>query len=202
VTGMLADGARVLDVGTGTGRFSLGASAKTSLAVGVDASLKMISRAALKSSITSQRPRVSFLVGEAARLPFRDRSFDAVISVKLLSHYVEIDPYISEMARVLRPSGLLIVDTTHRLGRAYAKIGLRTPIQSYQNYHHTFSDVALAMRKYSVEPSHRSTYSVLPATLTHLMLCRHPRLVPNAVLRRLFDTKVGLLSFVEGIKAG
>ena len=42
---------------------------------------------------------------EAFRIPFEDSSFDLVLSTSVLEHVVDIDPVMSEIARVLKPSG-------------------------------------------------------------------------------------------------
>lgn len=44
-----------------------------------------------------------------ARLPFADASFDTVLSVQVLEHTPDPQALVAEMARVLRPDGLLIL---------------------------------------------------------------------------------------------
>jgi len=43
------------------------------------------------------------------RLPFEDKSFDTVLSVQVLEHTPKPQSLLNEMARVLRPGGLLIL---------------------------------------------------------------------------------------------
>jgi SAM-dependent methyltransferase len=43
------------------------------------------------------------------RLPFDDASFDTVVSIQVLEHTPRPQPLLQEMARVLRPDGLLIL---------------------------------------------------------------------------------------------
>src|SRR3989442_4920267 len=71
---------RLLDVGCGTGRLAVPLSARCRV-VGVDVSREMIGVARAKGS------PATFILGEAGRLPFPDRTFDtalAVIGVPLL----------------------------------------------------------------------------------------------------------------------
>ncbi|WP_437659301.1 class I SAM-dependent methyltransferase [Sorangium sp. So ce1182] len=46
---------------------------------------------------------------DGERLPFPDASFDTVLSVQVLEHTPRPDALVAEMARVLRPGGLLIL---------------------------------------------------------------------------------------------
>lgn len=63
--------------------------------------------------------------GSATQLPHGDSSFDLVLSIEALSHYLEYEPFLAEVHRVLRPGGkLLVVDGNNGLNpltRRYAK---------------------------------------------------------------------------------
>lgn len=45
------------------------------------------------------------------RLPFDDRSFDAVVSNQVIEHVADTDRFVAEARRVLRPGGLAVVST-------------------------------------------------------------------------------------------
>lgn len=47
-------------------------------------------------------------------LPFRDNTFDVVLSLSALEHCFEIDDYYRESARVLKPGGILWATFPHR----------------------------------------------------------------------------------------
>lgn len=51
--------------------------------------------------------RATFVQGYAEKLPFLDNSFDAIISVNSLDHVDDLEESISEIRRVLKPSGIL-----------------------------------------------------------------------------------------------
>lgn len=56
-------------------------------------------------------PRVRFVRGDAASLPFGDRSFDAVTLFDLLEHVPDDGSVASEVLRVLRHGGYVLVST-------------------------------------------------------------------------------------------
>lgn len=110
----VAAGDRVLDVGTGPGYLALAASklvGPDGVAIGLDASPEMIGRARMRAE--RAHAKVEYRVAAAESLPFEDASFDVVVS-RLVFHHLPGDvkhQALSEMARVLRPGGrLLIVD--------------------------------------------------------------------------------------------
>ena len=101
------DGDRILDVATGTGMvaIALGRRAQCQV-VGLDQSEEMLSGARRALTATPELARrVSFVRGEAERLPFTDGEFDA-LSFTYLLRYVD-DPVATmrELARILRPGG-------------------------------------------------------------------------------------------------
>jgi len=51
---------------------------------------------------------------DAARLPFRAQSFDAVLSSDFLEHAADLKAVVAEAARVLRPGGLFLYETVNR----------------------------------------------------------------------------------------
>jgi ubiquinone/menaquinone biosynthesis C-methylase UbiE len=50
-------------------------------------------------------PNLSFMQGDAQRLPFADSALDAVISVEASHCYPDFPGFLAEVARVLRPGG-------------------------------------------------------------------------------------------------
>lgn len=96
------DGARFLDVGTGTG--ALAATVATTLkdgeVIGVDASEAFIAGAQHAAP-----PRVQFRVADAQALPFPDAFFDHVAAALVINFIPDHDRALSEMRRVTRPEG-------------------------------------------------------------------------------------------------
>ncbi len=100
------EGKRVLEDGCGTGYVSAWLARRGARPVGLDNSAAQLATA--KRMRERHRLPVPLLQGIAERLPFRDASFDLVISE--YGAAIWSDPYrwIPEAARVLRPGGELI----------------------------------------------------------------------------------------------
>lgn len=58
-----------------------------------------------------QRTDYYLSIQDALNLPFADESFDAVVSFETIEHVNEVDHFLEEMKRVLKPGGLFICST-------------------------------------------------------------------------------------------
>jgi ubiquinone/menaquinone biosynthesis C-methylase UbiE len=101
-------GRRIVDVGCGLGEDAAALARLVALGgavVGVDGSQAMIEAARRRHSGVEG---LSFEVADAADLPFDDGSFDACRIDRVLQHIAEPGPVVRELARVLRPGGILV----------------------------------------------------------------------------------------------
>jgi len=100
------DKSSILDVGAGTGWISLYLMReKSASAVALDASREMLEFA--RNRAKQQKMELDAILGDAHRLPIRDRSFNYVICFRTLLHLKNPKAAISEMCRV---SNQIIVD--------------------------------------------------------------------------------------------
>jgi ubiquinone/menaquinone biosynthesis C-methylase UbiE len=101
-------GARVLDVGCGTGVMTrrLARWPNVDTVVGVDVAPSLLDRA---RALCAALPNVTFEEGDATALPFADGTFDVVALDSTLSHVANAERAVAEAARVLRPNGVLAV---------------------------------------------------------------------------------------------
>jgi 2-polyprenyl-3-methyl-5-hydroxy-6-metoxy-1,4-benzoquinol methylase len=67
--------------------------------------------------------RLEIRSGDVMRLPFPDASFDVVTSIEAISHYLDVSQGLTEIGRVLRPGGALVISdgNNSRNGR-YARM--------------------------------------------------------------------------------
>lgn len=57
---------------------------------------------------------ISFVTGDAGALPFSKDSLDSVVCLEVIEHVPDAERVLREIARVLRPEGLLIVSTPNK----------------------------------------------------------------------------------------
>jgi SAM-dependent methyltransferase len=122
---------RALDIGTGLGDAALLIAREFPHARvrGVDLSEEMVRRAQARIGLDPEG-RVAFKVADAAQLPFEDDSFDLVAQLN-------VPPFFSEIARVLRPGGFVVLA---------ASWGPRTPFYTPE------SVLRRGFRKHGIEP--------------------------------------------------
>jgi phosphatidylethanolamine/phosphatidyl-N-methylethanolamine N-methyltransferase len=101
----LFPGARVLDVGVGTG-LSI-PNYRHAQIVGVDLSQKMLDQAQKRMDLLGLQ-NIQLLRMDAAALDFPDRSFDRVQAAYFISTVADPVRVIQEMKRVCRPGGYLV----------------------------------------------------------------------------------------------
>lgn len=106
--GCLPPDPRILDLCTGTGDLALELSSLGSV-VGCDFSHPMLILGKEKASRSTTGHRIAFAGGDALRLPFPGRSFDAVSIAFGLRNLESYRRGLAEMHRVLRPGGVLAI---------------------------------------------------------------------------------------------
>jgi ubiquinone/menaquinone biosynthesis C-methylase UbiE len=142
---LVEPGARVLDVGCGTGRLARWIAEQVGpkgSVVGIDPLAERIAIARRNAA-----PGISFEVGQAEDLSgFADASFD-VVCMSAVFHWIENKPKaLGEVRRVLRPGGLLGVTTLPRelMGSSSVATTL-VPVLAQEPYIHKADLSALAI---------------------------------------------------------
>jgi len=101
-----------LDAGCGTGRLTSLLSRGGNRVVGIDASPEMLALAVKKVAAAT------FALGDLQALPLRDGSIDLAVSGLSLAHLDDLLPPVSELARVVRPGGHVVVSDVHPIAVA------------------------------------------------------------------------------------
>jgi SAM-dependent methyltransferase len=101
----IAPGMRVLDVACGTGNTAIPAAKRGAVVTGVDIASNLILQA--RERALAEGVNATFDEGDAEQLPYEDGSFDAVVTMFGAMFAPRYKLVASEMARVLRPGGLL-----------------------------------------------------------------------------------------------
>ena len=176
--------ARILDLGAGTGHASRALKRRypKSLTVAADIAPGMLMRAKAQSRWLRRFERVR---ADAYALPFRDGSFDVVFSSLMLQWCDDLDGVFAEIARVLKPGGVLLFSTfgpgtlselrdawgasdapgnhvnhffdPHALGSALMHAGLSEPVLDVDRTVIGYPDVLTLMRELKAIGAHNVT---------------------------------------------
>ena len=106
---------RILDVATGTGDLAIALTRlKPEKIIGIDIAEKMLEIARQKIRKRGLDEIISFRKSDAERIPFSNQSFDAVTVAFGVRNYEDLRKGLSEMKRVLRPGGsMMILEFSH-----------------------------------------------------------------------------------------
>jgi ubiquinone/menaquinone biosynthesis C-methylase UbiE len=123
---------RALDIGCGPGQIlrKLSARLRWWRFFGVDRSLTMIRRARERGD--QQPSSISFVVGDAASLPFPDACFQLVICNSVLHHVSNPAALLSEIRRVADPEAAILVRDLRRPSRLRLPFHVRWHGRYYQ----------------------------------------------------------------------
>lgn len=95
---------RALDAGCGAGALTLALAPLVAEVVGLDRVPELLALARERSPANAQ-----FVEGDATALPFEDASFDLAATLRVLHHVRRPELVVAELARVVRPSGRVLV---------------------------------------------------------------------------------------------
>lgn len=151
-------GTTILDVGTGTGRAAIALARRGAIVTGVDASAEMLAvarRRGLDAGAT-----VTFVEGDAHRLNVADRSFDAVVCLRVLMHTPDWRQSLAELCRAARhrvvldyparSSAAALQSMARRLAHAF---GAR--VEAYRVFSHGEIRDALRANGFQIVDAHK-----------------------------------------------
>lgn len=105
-------GENILDLGCGTGNYSIKIARQGSKVVGVDCSESMLKIARAKAEELNLD--IKFILADAMSLPFEDNFFDACLSVAVVEFFTDQTRGLEEMFRVVRPNGKIVIGFLNR----------------------------------------------------------------------------------------
>ena len=182
----------VLDLGSGDGHFA-SVAFKQQLDVGLDPWQAPIREA-------KQRDAYHLLVlGEGAKIPFANGSFETVTSTSVLEHVADLSPVLQEVARVLKPGGQFVFCVpNHRFpeslwGRQFLeKIGLVRWGEGYSRlfnwvsrHAHTDSPGIWKGRLEEVGFNLLETWDYFPPAALHILEWGHPLGLPALFFKKV-----------------
>jgi demethylmenaquinone methyltransferase / 2-methoxy-6-polyprenyl-1,4-benzoquinol methylase len=103
----------ILDVATGTGDVAINTIKQLNIndlhIVGLDISPQMLNVGKKKIDTDGLTNRIEMIVGDSENIPFEDNKFDAITVAYGVRNFEDLEKGLSEMQRVLKPNGKLVV---------------------------------------------------------------------------------------------
>jgi SAM-dependent methyltransferase len=121
---------RVLDAGCGGGGMPLSLAEEAGLVLGIDPA-ERFQDAGVRLGRERGLRNLKFALADGMFLPFRDGTFDLVLSHAVIEHVADAPLYLRECARVLRPAGHVYLSTAPYLSFAGAhlpRLKLQVPL--------------------------------------------------------------------------
>jgi len=95
-----------LDIGCGTGNYTIAIQEKGFRFIGIDPSIEMLQKAQLKNKTVDWR------IGTAEKTDIPEHSLDGIIATLTIHHWRNLNRAFSELANVLKPNSKIVVFTS------------------------------------------------------------------------------------------
>ncbi|MGY0425230.1 MAG: bifunctional demethylmenaquinone methyltransferase/2-methoxy-6-polyprenyl-1,4-benzoquinol methylase UbiE [Polaribacter sp.] len=101
---------QILDIATGTGDLALMmASLQPDRIVGLDISVGMLEVGKQKIAKANLSKKIEMMLGDSEEMPFENNTFDAITVSFGVRNFANLEKGIQEIARVLKPTGVLVI---------------------------------------------------------------------------------------------
>ncbi len=197
----LKDCKYVLDAGTGTGRFAIHLAKNGIDVVAIDSSKEMVEIARKKAQREGCQHRIQFIVSDIENLPFKDKAFDGVCSIIVLIHLACRDYAVSELSRVLKPGGILVLDVPNKLlSKAYRPFISVIKKTTFSDYHYSLKEMRKLLLDNSLGVVDQRTFGKLPRLIVHFFLCTLNLKFLRGMIERFERFNFGGTSIIRGLK--
>jgi len=128
-SGLFNKGLRILEIGCGVGRLTSYLTQKGFNVIGFDTSITLIKEG---NKLYSD---VKKFLASGESIPFRDSTFDIILSFDVLEHISDVEGHLSEVKRTLKNGGLYLFQTPNKLTNIPFEIIKRRSFTKYRKDH-------------------------------------------------------------------
>lgn len=172
---------KYLDIGCGTGNYTRALSDAGLPMHGVDPSIAMLEKARLTNS------SIEWKEGVAENIPYTDLEFDGIIGTLTMHHWSNLELGFSELNRVLKPDGKLVLftSTPEQMKGYWLNHYFPNMLQKSMEQMPSIEALQAAISGTSLSLVHLEKYFVQPDLKDHFMYIgkHHPELYFNNTIR-------------------
>lgn len=131
---------KILEVGCGTGRFSIEIVKHGGVVTGLDPSITMLKKLGEKIKINyiSLGKEIDFVNASGYELPFSDDTFDGCICINVVNHLPDYNIMLNEVHRILKPNGFFVINIPN-IFSLYLPVALLVNIRKRSVYNDVYS---------------------------------------------------------------
>jgi ubiquinone/menaquinone biosynthesis C-methylase UbiE len=143
-------GDKVLEIGTGKGRFLIRLARHVKTVTSVDVSAEEQRCAGLNAKYAGVERKVRFVLRDAALLPWPAGTFDAAVSMNAMHHIAHFKQVLVEMLRVVKPGGKVVLADFSPRGFQIISREHRDEGKTHPRERHDFHELQRLLRKQGI----------------------------------------------------
>ena len=140
-------GGKVLEIGTGKGRFLVRLARHVKTVTRVDISAEEQRCARLNARYAGVEKKIRFVLRDAGRLPWEAGTFDAAVTMNAMHHIAHFKRVLGEMVRVVRPGGKIVLADFSPRGFQIIAREHRADGKTHPREHHDFRELRRWLRQ-------------------------------------------------------
>jgi len=163
---------KIIDIGCGTGRFSVYLSKKGHDVISIDLSLEMLK--ILKQKSKKQNLNIKLVRADIEHLPFKKESFDGISSIFVLRHFKSIDKIISEFGYIIKKQGIITFDNMNTKFKFYDELLQKTGknTKKFSDYFFDKSYIEKILKRNNFKTQKTTSILKMPMFITHFFTCK------------------------------
>ena len=100
----------IVELGCGTGKFTIALAKMGKKIIAVDASEEMLAIVKNKAENEGVSEMIELRLGDIENIDLKNECCDAVLSIAVIRHFESENKAISELSRIIRPGGVMVTD--------------------------------------------------------------------------------------------
>jgi ubiquinone/menaquinone biosynthesis C-methylase UbiE len=138
---------KVLEIGTGKGRFLVRLARHAGMVTTVDIAAEEQRCARLNARYGGVEGKIRFVVRDAGRLAWRGGTFDAVVTLNAMHHIAHFKRVLKEMLRVVKPGGKIVLADFSPRGFQIIAREHRAEGKTHPHEHYSFRELQRWLRE-------------------------------------------------------